>query len=161
VLFVTIGLGSAALAAGYTLLGLWSFAGVAVGLTAFWYAGIYYEWGWANGIAFLAFWGLAVAGAVYGVGVIWLASGLVAALAAWELSNFTKRMQPFPHNDMLDLIARRHLWRLLTVSLVSTVLVIISLGFQLSLPFGWAFVRALVALLGLSQAVGYLRGAGE
>lgn len=155
-----IALGSGALAAGYALIGMWPIAGLAFTLAAFWYAGLYYEWAWVSGTALVAHWGLAVAGAIYAVGVIWLVVGLVSALAAWELAHFANRMQPYLRNKTLDLIASRHLLRLLAVSVASIVLVTISLGFQLSLPFGWAVVLAILALLGLSQMVSFLRRQG-
>lgn len=161
VLYFAIGIGSAALAAGYILMEMSSLVGLAIGLAAFWYTGLYFEWTWVSGIALLAYWGLAVAGAIYGIGVIWLAVGLVSALAAWELAQFAIRMQPYPQNETLDQIASQHLLRLLAVAVVSIVLAEISLRIELSLPFGWAFILALFALLGLSQAVSYMRRQGE
>ena len=87
--------------------------------------------------------------------------GLTAALAAWELGHFGRRMADYPPSDDLEHIAHRHHLCLLLVSMNSIGLIAAALGLPVTLPFGWASVLALLALIGFSQVVGYLRRSGE
>ncbi|MCH7663347.1 MAG: hypothetical protein IH859_05685 [Chloroflexi bacterium] len=160
-LIFSIGLAGVSLSVGFLLVNSFSLAALATVLMGVWWIGISFSWRWLHGLELFAFWGLTVVGVLLEVGVIWLAFGLVAALAAWELGHFSRRMAAYPPSDDLEQIARRHHLRLLLVSITSIGLITAALGFQLRLPFGWAFVLALLALIGLSQAVGYLRRAGE
>ena len=160
-LIFSIGLAGVSLSVCFLLVDSFSLAALATVLMSVWWVGISFSWRWLHGLELLAFWGLTVVGVMLEVGVIWLAFGLVAALTAWELGSFSRRMAAYPPSDDLEQIARGHHLRLLLVSMTSIGLIAAALGLQLRLPFGWAFVLALLALIGFSQVVGYLRGSGS
>ncbi|MEK6255807.1 MAG: hypothetical protein N2C13_00640 [Chloroflexota bacterium] len=67
-------------------------------------------------------------------------------------------MANYEDDATLNLIAGRHLNRLLLVSTLSVVLIGFSLGTRIELSFGWAIALALVAFLGVSKVIRYLRG---
>jgi len=79
---------------------------------------------------------------------------LVAALCAWDLQYFilrTRDTQLHPH------IEWQHLQRLIVVASIGLLLSAIALLIQVKIELGGALVLGLVSILGLSQAISFLR----
>ncbi len=99
-------------------------------------------------------------GAALGANAWLLVIGLVGALSAWDLDAFARQL--WSVDEVVQELERRHLARLLIVAALSLVLTGLALTVQLQLSFGVALALGLVALVGLSRAIGMLgRGAGS
>jgi hypothetical protein len=92
-------------------------------------------------------------------------SGVVAALAVWDLHDFLQRLRSV---DWVDAQAERrreleqsHLQRLLLVSSLGLFLTVIALGFRVRLGFGAALLLGLLTVVGLSRAITVLRSASD
>lgn len=82
--------------------------------------------------------------------------GLIAALSAWDLDAFARRLSSVDAVEQEQALKRRHLQRLLVVDALGLLLGVSALTVQIRLSFGLALVLALIALVGLSRALGFL-----
>ncbi len=102
-----------------------------------------------------------VAGAVIGLlisalpGLMLLA--VVAALTAWDLAHFERRLQAMPRVEHAGDIERGHLRWLLISVLGGSVIAASALMIRTTLSFGVMFVLGLMAALALSWTIGALR----
>ncbi len=153
----SIGLAMLGLVLGYGTGSRWGWALAVVILGLLWLAGQRYDRGW------MADWGMIgfVAAAGYGVWLrlpaFWMLAGIVAALVAWDLERFSQHLRSMERVDGADELIRSHLQRLLAVAGVGLLLGGVALGIEVDLNFGWAFLLGLLAILGLSQAIGFMR----
>ena len=83
--------------------------------------------------------------------------GMSAALAAWDLDYFAQRLRSVEYTTRAHDLERRHLRRLLVVEGLGLLLGAVALGVKVRFSFATACLLGLVAVLGLSQAVGFLR----
>lgn len=91
-----------------------------------------------------------------------LLMGLIAALSAWDLDAFARQLRSVDAVEQEQALKRRHLERLLIVDALALLLGVSALTVQIRLSFGLALVLALIALVGLSRALGFLgRGSGS
>lgn len=88
---------------------------------------------------------------------IWMVVSLVIGLSAWDLDAFGRRLRPHTPTDQTRELGRRHLWRLLVVDIVSLCLALLALQVRLNLTLGAAIGLGLLAVLGLSRLLVYLR----
>jgi hypothetical protein len=151
----------AVLAIGYGLSALWRGAAVALAVGAFWLAGQWRRWGWVASVALVLLIGAAAVGLWSGVGGGWMLVGVVTALVAWDLDRFAWRMRAVGRVEDVDVFGRRHLQRLLTVGGIGLLLGAVALSLRVRLGFAVAFLLALLAVLGLSRVVGFLRREGD
>jgi hypothetical protein len=82
--------------------------------------------------------------------------GVVLALVAWDLDRFLGRMRAAGRIKDVGL-ERHHLWRLLIVAGTGLFLGAVALSVKIRLGFAVVFMLALLAVLGLSRVVGFLR----
>ncbi len=99
--------------------------------------------------------GGAAVGAWLGLDPYLLLLGLIAALSAWDLDAFSRQVRDT--GAVMPELEGRHLRRLLIVDGISLLLAVLALTVQLRLSFGLAVAAAIVALVGLSRAVGFFR----
>jgi len=130
---------------------LWSPVFVAVG--ALWIVGQRHEKAWPATVGLLC----CIAGAVLG---FWLGlpGGLLlfsaaAALMAWDLHDFVRRLRDVEAAADAQTLQRFHLTRLGIVSGVGLLLGALALVIRVNLGFGVIFALGLVAVLGLSRLV--------
>jgi hypothetical protein len=149
-----------ALAAGYAANAdrVGSALGVALGLL--WLAGLWRGWGWVASPALACLAGLAALGALQGLSAAWMLAGAVAALAAWDLDRFARRLRAAGHVVGAADMARAHLRRLLLVAGLGLSIGGAALAVQVRLSFGWALLGGAIAILSLSRVFGFLRRAG-
>jgi hypothetical protein len=157
----SIGLATCALALGYALGGLWAWTPLIVALGFLWLLGQWRGRGWMTSVGLVFFVGVATGGLWLDLAAGWMLFGMVAALSAWDLDYFAQRLRSVEWAETLaerrrDL-ERRHLWRLLLVDGLGLLLAAVALGVEVKLSFGAAFLLGLLAVLGLSQAIGFLR----
>jgi hypothetical protein len=153
-------LAAAALAMGYGLQEVWGGVAVAGVVGGFWLFGQWRRWGRVASVALVLMIGTATVGLWLGVGGGWALAGVVAALAAWDLDRFTQRMRMAGRAVDADVLERRHLRRLSVVSGAGLLLGVVALSVRVRLGFAAAFLLGLLAVLGLSRAVSFLRREG-
>jgi len=154
--FITTILAAATLIAGYILNNQWSWPLLLVALGVFWLMGQRYSWDRAGWITF-AFYVIAAANGIQlKWGAVWAPLGMIAALAAWDLDCFIQRLTGVGYAETRDM-ERHHVRRLLIVSGVGAALVAIALVLKTTLGFGVAYLLGLLALVGLSWTIGFLR----
>jgi hypothetical protein len=154
-------LAAAVLAVGYGLHGMWQGAAVALATGVLWLVGQRRRWKRVAAVALVIWVGAAAIGLEMGVGGGWMLVGVVAALVAWDLDHFAWRMRVVGRVQDADVLARRHLRRSLAVAALGLFLGAAALSLRIRLGFAVAFLLALLALVGLSRVVGFLRYQGD
>jgi hypothetical protein len=158
---VSIGLTTFALALGYGLGGLWAGGALVAALGLFWLLGHRAGWGWMASAMLILFVGAAAVGTWLGVGAGWTSLGVVAALSAWDLDHFARRLRDPGRIVGARELERRHLWRLLIVDGAGLLLAAVALGIKLKYGLGVALLLGLLAVLSLSRAIGFLSREGR
>lgn len=81
---------------------------------------------------------------------------ILLSLSAWQLANFSRRIH-FSQDLITETrLAHRHLTRLLIINGSSLLLCSIALFIRFEPRFWWLIALALLAIIGLSQFVGYI-----
>jgi hypothetical protein len=143
--FAYAGRGFDLVARGLLVLGaLWLFAGKQ-------------RWVWFSTIALLISVSLAGFGLWIELSPGWMISGALGALLAWDLTDFMRRLRFAPLMDDLRALERRHLTRLTIVTVVGVLLASIPMLVRLEFSFEWIMLLTLVAVLGVTQLVSWLR----
>jgi hypothetical protein len=154
---VSVGLSAGAFALGSALGGLWFVALPVLVMGVIWLAGQFRGWSWISSLGLVLSTVAAGGGLLVGLGAGWMLAGLVAALAAWDLHHFSHTLASVSRVEGGRSLERRHLQRLLVALGPGVVLAIVALGIEVTLSFGFVLLLGLVAVLGLSQAVAFLR----
>jgi hypothetical protein len=158
---VSIGLATVALALGYGLGGLWAGALLVAALGLLWLLGQRAGWGWVASAMLVLFVGAAAVGIWLGVGAGWTLPGVVAALSAWDLDHFARRLGGAGRVEGARELERRHLRQLLIVDGAGLLLGAVALGIKLKYGLGVALLLWLLAVLSLSRAIGFLSREGR
>jgi hypothetical protein len=158
-LFTSTILATVALALGYGLVGLWAGVVFVLVLGFLWLVGQRRGWGWMASVMLVFFVGAASIGLWLNVQDGWMLLSVVAALSAWDLDHFAQRLSGVGQNRVEETrdLERRHLERLLIVDGLGLLFGAVALGIEVDLGFGTALLLGLLAVLGLSRAVGILR----
>ncbi len=156
-MLISTTLAASALTLGYALNGLWGGALLILALGILWLMGQRYGWGWMASVALVVFMGAAAIGLQLRWGVGWALLGMMAALSAWDLDHFAQRLARAGQAGQARELERQHLRRLLLVDGLGLLLAAIALGLQVKLDFGLACILGLLAIVGLSQAIRFLR----
>ena len=146
-----------ALATGYALSRLPIGTLVIIAFGFFWLIGQQRGWGWTASLGLIGFMSAAAFGIVWGTPAAWMLFVSVATLIAWDLHMFSQRLQKAKHIAGEAGLIRSHLRRMLIVAGLGLVLGEIALGVQVEFSFSWALLLGLLASLGLSGAIGFLR----
>lgn len=141
---------------GYLPLSLTMAALTLIGLFFLWKG-----WGWILSVLLVLYTGLSAAGFYLDVAPAWLVLGALAALIAWDQEHLALRMKNAGEIKDLAKLVKNHLARLGWVSLASLLLVWLTFLIQVEFTFGAAVLLAVLAVLGLSQGIGYLRRTGS
>lgn len=150
-------LAAGALATGYGLHGWW-LGTTGIGLLGIlWVFGYVRGWGWMAYVGLVGFVAAAAIGLLLNLGVGWMVFGLVAALCAWDLHRFVLCLERVDRVVDERTMTKRHLGRLLAVAGLGLVLAVVALRIQVRLTFLMALLLGLMAVWGLSRAVGFLR----
>jgi len=150
-------LAAAALAAGYGLDDAWIGMLLILAMGVLWLLGQRRRWGWAASVALIFFVGAAAIGLWIGLGAGWMLAGVVAALSAWDLDHLTQRLRSADRVEDARALERRHLRRLLIVDGLGLLLGVAALNVRVRAGFGAVLLLGLLAILGISRAVSFLR----
>jgi hypothetical protein len=154
---IGIGLASLTLACGYAINSLWVGAFISALIGFFWLIGQRRHWVWTASLGLILFIGMAAFGIWLELPAVLMLCGAVATLAAWDLDDFSMRLQRAKRVEGERQLVRSHLWRLLMVSALGLLLGGIALGVTVTFGFWWALLLGLVAILGLGRTIGLLR----
>lgn len=157
-LSISIGVGSLAFAynnAGYEIITRWLliFGGL-------WFFAIWQRWRWFSSIGIFVLVTLAGYGLWNELSPAWMITGALGGLFAWDLTEFMRRLHFAARTDDLRGLQRRHLTRLVIVALIGITLYSIATLLRLELKFEWAVLLTLIAALGVTQLVAWLRRGG-
>ena len=107
--------------------------------------------------------GLLVGVTVAGIGLWmdlslgWMLAGALGALIAWDLADFMRRVEHASPEDDVPALTRRHLLRLTIVIAAGLALSLIGMITRLEFSFEWTAFLALLAALGVTQLVAWMR----
>ena len=112
---------------------------------------------WPASPALVIFVGAAVLGTWWDAPKGLMLMGVVAALAAWDLDHLSQRLMSVKPGEGVRACERGHIRRLLGVAGLGLLLGAVALASQVRLGLGQVFLLGLLAMAGLSGAVGFLR----
>jgi hypothetical protein len=155
ILSVFVGVGSLAFAyvnAGYSIV-----ARPLLVLGALWLFAGRQRWVWFSTVALVILVALAGYGLWTELSPGWMIAGALGGLLAWDLTDFMRRLRFAPLMADLRALERRHLTRLTLVAVVGILLASIPMLVRLEFSFEWIMLLTLVAALGVTQLVAWLR----
>ena len=158
VLVLSILLGTASLAIGYSQAGAADYSRWFLLLAVIWLFAHFRKWYWFSSIALL----VKVVAAAYGVwqgfATVWMLLGALGGLLGWDLSDFARRLGYAAPMDDTRGMERRHLERVGIVAALGLGLALLSLYIRINrLAFEVAVGLVLLAALGLTRLVMGLR----
>jgi hypothetical protein len=112
---------------------------------------------WLASPMLAVFVGAAVMGTWWDAPRALMLAGVVAALAAWDLDHLSQRLLSVKVAEDVRACERGHIRRLLGVAGLGLLLGAIALASQVRLGLGQVFLLGLLAMVGLSGAVRFLR----
>lgn len=145
------------LAWGYFEVGLEGFVRGWIGFGALWAFALIRRWKWFSALGLFVSLTAAAVGLWFGLAPGWMTAGALFALLAWDLTDFERRLRLAAEDDDVNGLVRVHLVRLSLVALIGFALASIAMLVRLQFSFEWAALMALVAALGLSQLIGWMR----
>lgn len=153
----SIVLTTGALALAYGLNGSWSIVIAIAVLGGLWLLGQWRGWGWTASAGLACFVIIAAAGLGMRLRDGWMLVSVVGALSAWDLDHFAQQLRESGQIKGARALERHHLQRLLIVDGASLLLGAVALGVRVEFGFGAALLLGVLATLGLTQAIGFLR----
>lgn len=154
---ISIGLATFGLAIGYALSTLWTGVAIIVALGLFWLVGQWRGWRPVSVLTAIFFICATAFGIWQGVSTGWMLFSIVATLVAWDLSLFVHRLEQAERIAAERELKRVHLQRLLSVAGLGLLLGGIALRLQFEFSLGWGIFLGLLAIVGLSRIIGFLR----
>jgi hypothetical protein len=115
------------------------------------------RWTWFSVIAILLTVTLAGFGLWIELSPGWMIAGALGGLLAWDLSDFMRRLRYAHMSDDKRALERRHLTRVTIVALIGMSLASVAMLVRLEFTLEWMMLLALVAVLGVTQLVAWLR----
>lgn len=151
-------LGTASLAYGYSQAGMTDPARWAILLGVVWILAHWRKLYWVSSLAFF----LTILGAAYGVWnglpTVWMLLGALGGLLGWDLADFARRLSYAAPTDDIVGMERRHLARVGVVAALGFGIALLSLVIRINrLAFEVAVGLVLLAALGLTRLVVRLR----
>jgi len=144
------------LGSGYFLGGLrWP----AVGLIVFgiiWVSGLLFHWDWIHPLGLFAASGVAAFGLFMDPSPVFLISGALLGLLAWDLSEFHNRLRMASPEDDTASLEKRHLLRLFAIALVGGCLCTFALIIHLNPSFEWMVILVFFTVWGIGRMVDWL-----
>ncbi len=155
--FAGIGIATLLLALGYAFSGRGVLAAGMIVLGVVWALWQYRGGGWASPSGLGLVVAAAAAGLWMGVGGEWMLGAVVAALGAWDLDQFERRLAEAGRVEGRPEMERRHLLRLGIALLLGLLLGTVALQGQLRFSFLAGLLLAALATLGIGELIVYLR----
>jgi hypothetical protein len=157
-LLFSILLGIGSLAWGYSQVGLSQFAQWILIFGAAWLFAVWQRWRWFAYLG-LSFNFLAAALGLWFLNFQpgWMFAGAIGGLLAWDLTYFRFRQRFAASDEERRATGKRHLFRISFLALLGFALANAAMALKLQFNFEWALLSAIVAALGITQIVSWLR----
>jgi hypothetical protein len=156
ILLAAVGLAAGYAQGGQLAAGLWL---AALGLA--WLAARRLDRGWIDSIALLLYTGAAALGLLFQAPAGWMLASAAAALAAWDLAYFLRRVKGLEGEKASQALERQHLLRLAGVIAtglgIAGAAMLLAPLLRLRFSFGLALIGGLLVFIALSQVIGFLR----
>ncbi|HEY46721.1 MAG: hypothetical protein AMJ88_08215 [Anaerolineae bacterium SM23_ 63] len=152
--YVSLGCATCALVAGYAIGDLWIWTLPILGLAVLRLLG---QPKWVTSLELLLFVGLAAIGLWQGLPFGLMLLGMIAALIAWDIESFHQRMEVAERVDYREALERKYLQRLLIIEGSGALLAVAAVSLTVTFSFGSALLLGLLAVIGLSRTIGFLR----
>ena len=150
-----------AMIAAYALSALWVGSVISLALGLIWLVGQQRQVKWLVDLGLIAFTAIAAFGVWWGVAAGWMLFGTVAALAAWDLAHFTRRLEQADQVAAEARLRQAHLQQLLLIVGLGIGLGGVALGIQLKMNLGWGIALGLLVTIGLSRVLGSVKNANN
>src|SRR5512134_3498512 len=151
-LILSILLGTASLAMGYSQAGVIIYQRWFLLLAVLWLVAHFRKWYWFSSIGLLAVIVAAAYGVWHGFPTVWMLLGAVGGLLGWDLSDFARRLGYAAPMDDTRGMERRHLERVGIVAALGGGLALLSIFVHFQrLAFEVAVGLVLLAALGLTR----------
>jgi hypothetical protein len=115
------------------------------------------RWAWVASLGLVVFVGAAVLGLWIGLSPTLMACSVLGGLLAWDLADFSRRLHCAAPEDDLRKLENKHFLRLVILGAIGLSLSLVAMYLHLQISFGWMFLLAFAALLGMMQLVKHLR----
>ena len=115
------------------------------------------RWTWVAPTGLIVFIAAAGMGMWIGFSPVLMAISVLGSLAASDLAYFSHRLRSAAPEDDLRSLEKNHLVRLAGLVAIGLVLILAALFIRLQISFGWMFLLALAAVLGMLELVKRLR----
>ena len=125
-----------------------------------WFLSQWRCWAWAASLGLFAFVAMAGMGVWIGLSPVLMAFSILGSLLAWDLDGFSQRLQNAAPEDSLQPLEKTHLLRLALLGTTGLVLILVAVFTHMRISFGWMFLLAFVAVLGMIQLVDRLHRGG-
>ena len=160
-LLFSIIMGAGSLAWGYVQVGLPNLARWILVFGAFWLFAVWQRWRWFAYVG-MAFNFMAAALGLWFLDFPpgWMFAGAIGGLLAWDLTYFRYRQRFAASDEERRAVETRHLVRIAILALLGFGLASAAMALKLQFNFEWALLLALVAILGITQLVTWLRRKG-
>jgi hypothetical protein len=156
-LYACIALATASLTGGY-IEGNFTRQAIAFGLLGLvWIICEIKRWNWISSPALTLIITASAVGLWLGLRAGWMLVPALYALAAWDLSDFTRRLRLSAPEDDRRLLERNHLARLALVLVTGLFVSVADLGLRIRFTFEWAFALVALSVGGVSMLVWWLR----
>jgi hypothetical protein len=155
--YISLGCATSALVAGYAHGGLWIWTLPIFGFAVLWLLGQRRGLNWVTSLELVLFFGLACIGSWLNLSPELMLLGVIATLAAWDLENFLRRMECAERVDQREDMEQKHLRRLLIVEGSGALLAVGALNLKVNFSFSSALLLGLIAVVGMSRTIGFLR----
>jgi hypothetical protein len=160
ILWVTVTLAALSAGVGFGLRASWVSLALAVGTGALWLLILRRRIEWAASLPLFGFTALAVLGIAVGVSPGWILVSLAAALAAWDLDYFLRRVQEVKDSSLAASMIAHHLRRLVGVMAVGLLAASGALLIQYRLTFSMAIIVSLLAVFVLTRLISMFTRSG-
>lgn len=155
--WVHLAITAAAMALGYGLAGWWAMAAALIALGGLWFGAQRSSDRAIEGTLLVIFCGAAGIGFWMGVPGIPMLVGVVGSLGAWDLAHFLRRINSVERVDFETGLGREHVRRLILIEAVALLTGLFALTAQARIPFWWEALLALLAVIGISRIVAFIR----
>lgn len=161
ILWVAVTLAALSAGAGFGLQASWIGLALAFIAGVLWLLILRRRIEWAASLPLFGFTALAVFGIAVGVGPGWILVSLAAALAAWDLDYFLRRVREVKDSSLAASMTAHHLRRLVGVIAVGVLVASGALFIQYRLTFGMAIIVSLLAVFVLTRLISMFTRSGN
>jgi hypothetical protein len=154
-------LAALALAPAFAGHGRWAETLLIAGAACLALAGQWRGWSRTASLAFVVFVAAAAFGLSLGLGTGQSLFAVAASLCMWDLAHYSLRLRSLPADDSKRALERQHLFRLLIVAAAGVAVGVVATGLRIKIGLGPALVLGVLAAVGLSQTIQYLRSQGD